>query len=289
MSVAAAPGAWERQRRRATLVLLAAPLLAVLVLFVAPMLQLAWLSLGGPDGPTLAHYAELGRPLYARLTLFTFELALGITVLSLLLGYPLAVLIASIGGATARWITAILLASLWLSLLARTYGWVVLLQRNGVVNDLLTGAGLVATPLELVYNRLGVAIGMTHLLLPFMVVSLVPALRAIDPRLVRAAASLGARPARVFLKVYLPLSMPGVAAGSVIVFIMALGYFVTPAILGGGRATTISIAIRNQVQMLVDLPLAAATSMALLAISIAALVVYERLAGVDRIFAGARR
>lgn len=279
-----APSAWERQRRIATLAVLLLPVAAFAVLFVAPMAQLAVLSLDAGGGIGLANYAELARPLYLRLILFTLQLALGVTLLCILLGYPVAYLITSLGGALARWIAAVLFVSLWLSILTRTYGWIVLLQRNGLVNQLLQSGGLTDAPLPLVYNTFGVMVGMTHLLLPFMVVALIPSLRAVDPGLVRASLSLGAPPLRTFLRVYLPLTVPGLFAGSVLVFIMAIGYFVTPAVLGGGQATTIALAIRTQVQVLLDLPLAAATSMALLVISVGALLLYERLSGVDRMF-----
>ncbi len=177
-----------------------------------------------------------------------------------------------------------LLITLWLSVLARTYSWIIILQRNGIVNRLLIGAGLVDHPLSLVYNETGVTIGMVHILLPFMIMTLVPALRAIDPNVVRSALSLGARPRVAFRRVYFRLSLPGVVAGSILVFTMALGFFITPAILGGGRTSTIVMAIMDQVQVLVDLPLASATSVALLAISVLILVLYEKIAGVDRIF-----
>ncbi len=129
---------------------------------------------------------------------------------------------------------------------------------------------------------------MVHILLPFMVMTLVPSLAAIDPALVRSALSLGARPRAAFWRVYFQLSLPGVVAGSILVFTMGLGFFITPAILGGGRATTIVMAIMSQVEQLVDLPLASATSVTLLAISLLILVLYERIAGVERVF-GARR
>lgn len=282
---AAAPGdVWARQRRRVTIALFVAPVTVMAVLFVAPMLELVRLSLTGEDGLSFEGYAELLRPVYLRLMLFTFELALEVTLLCLLIGYPLAFLLANTQDAFSRWLTLAILISLWLSVLSRTYSWVILLQRNGVVNNLLIWSGLADQPVPLVYNEVGVLVGMTHILLPFMVLTLVPALRAIDPVLVRSAASLGAGPFMVFRRVYFPLSLPGVVAGSILVFTMALGFFITPAILGGGKTTTIVMAIRNQVQQLVDLRLASATSVVLLLICFVILLIYERLSGVDRLF-----
>jgi ABC-type spermidine/putrescine transport system permease subunit I len=277
---------WQRHRRRVTLAMLALPVLAVALLFLAPMAQLAGLSL--EDG-SAAGYAELLRPVYFRLMLFTFELAVSVTLLCVLLGYPLAYLLATMPGRQGRLVTIVLLLSLWLGILARTYGWVVILQRNGIVNELLQSTGLIGAPLALVYNQTGVYIGMVHILLPFMVITLVPMLRAIDPALVRSAASLGASPWFAFRRVYLPLSVPGVLAGAMLCFAMAIGFFVTPAILGGGRASTIIMAIKNQLQVLVDLRLASATAIVLLVLSVAALLVCDRIAGVDRIFGAARR
>lgn len=287
--VATTGDVWLRQRRRVTLALFAAPVAVMLLLFVTPMLELVRLSLSGENGLTLEGYAELLRPVYLRLMLFTLELAVEVTLLCLVIGYPLAFLLANIPGAFARWLTLALLISLWLSVLSRTYSWVILLQRNGVVNNFLVWSGLSDSPVGLVYNEVGVLIGMTHILLPFMVLTLVPALRGIDPVLVRSAASLGAGPFMVFRRVYFPLSLPGVVAGSILVFTMALGFFITPAILGGGKTTTIVMAIRNQVQQLVDLRLASATSVMLLVVCFVILLLYERLSGVDRLFGAGKQ
>jgi putative spermidine/putrescine transport system permease protein/spermidine/putrescine transport system permease protein len=286
---AAAPrGSWERQRRRVTLILFAAPLAAILLLFVVPLGWLGWLSLLGDGSLSLQGYAELARPVYGRLMLFTVELAFVVTLACVVISYPLAYLLTNLQGAFGRWMGLALLLALWLSVLARTYGWIIILQRNGIANALLQWSGLTDAPLSLVYNRTGVYIGMIHILLPFMVMTLAPMLRAVDPQLVRSALSLGANPWKAFWRVYFPLSLPGVVAGSILVFTMALGFFITPAILGGGRASTIVMAIRDQVQVLVDLRLAAATSVMLLAVSIGILLAYQKVAGVDRIFGAGR-
>lgn len=282
----AVESAWLRQRRAATAVIMAAPLAALLLLFVLPMLQLLWLSFSSDSGFTLDNYWELGRPIYIRLTLYTFNISLLITLLCVAIGYPLAYLIARIGGALSRWIALFLVMSLWLSILTRTYGWVALLQRKGVINSMLISSGIIDQPLPLLYNPFGVVVGMLHLLLPFMVITLLPTFRSVDDSLIRASLCLGASPLRTFLKVFVPLTLPGVVAGSILVFVLAIGYFVTPAILGGGRSATIAMAIKNQVLTLVDLPLAAATSITLLVISVTALLIYERFSGVDRVFGG---
>jgi ABC-type spermidine/putrescine transport system permease subunit I len=279
---------WERQRNRVTRVLLVAPLALMALLFVVPLLYLVWLSFGGPEGFSLVGYEELLAPVYLRLALFTLQLAFTVTIACALIAYPLAYLLAHIEGTLIRFMTVALLISLWLSVLARTYSWIIILQRNGLVNGVLKASGLTDQPVPLVYNETGVYIGMIHILLPFMVMTMVPTLRAIDLSLVRSALSLGATPWQTFRRIYLPLSLSGLVAGSILVFTMAIGFFITPAILGGGRVNTIVMAIQNQVQVLVDLRLAAATSVVLLIISIAILFVYEKIAGVDRIFGKGR-
>jgi ABC-type spermidine/putrescine transport system permease subunit I len=182
-----------------------------------------------------------------------------------------------------------LFVSLWLSFLARTFSWIIMLQRNGVINRFLQSSGITDAPLSLVYNKTSVYIGMVHALLPFMIVTLVPALRAINPVFSRAAVSLGATPFKAFVYVYFPLSLPGVVAGSMLVFTLAFGFFVTPAILGGGRAPTIILAVRDLVQQVGDMQLASALSMTLLVICAALLVFYERMSGIDRMFGAEKR
>lgn len=277
---------WERQRASLTMKMLAVPLLAMVVLFVAPILVLLWMSFGGGGGEgfNLAGYRALLQPVYLRLLLFTLELAFYVTLATAVLAYPIAYLMVNLPGRFAQWMAVALFISLWLSFLARTFSWIIILQRNGIVNNLLQGAGIVDRPLALVYNATGVYIGMIHILLPFMIITLIPALKAIDPAYMRAALSLGARPSKVFWQVYFPLSLPGVVAGSMLVFTLAFGFFVTPAILGGGRTPTIVLAIRDQIQQLGNLQLAAATSMVLLVICLALLIAYDRIAGVDRLF-----
>ncbi len=279
---------WEEQRTRINILLLIAPVLAILLLFVAPVLILLWMSFGGDDGWSLAGYAALATPLYLRLLWYTLVLACLVTLLCLVIAYPIAYLLAHLQTALTRAMVTVLVLALWISVLARTFSWIIILQRNGIVNNLLMAARLIDTPLQLVYNQTGVYIGMVHILLPFMVMTLVPTLRAIDPAYMRAALSLGARPRAVFWRVYVPLSLPGIVAGSMLVFTMALGFFITPAMLGGGRVSTIVMAIREQVQTLADIRLAAATSMMLLVVCLAILVVTERVAGVEKLFGPGR-
>ncbi|MDP3339286.1 ABC transporter permease [Frigidibacter sp.] len=278
--------AWDLQRRRLTLSLMALPLAAMVLLFIAPILVLVWMSFGGgsADAAPFAGYQALLQPVYLRLLGFTLQLALTTTLICALLAYPIAYLMVNIESRFNQWMAITLFIALWLSFLARTFSWIIILQRRGVVNNFLVGTGITDQPLELVYNKLGVYIGMVHILLPFMVITLIPAMKAIDPAYVRAALSLGATPAKVFRQIYLPLSLPGLVAGSMLVFTLAFGFFITPAILGGGRAPTIVLAIRDQIQQLGNLQLAAATSMVLLVICLGLLVAYDRVSGVDKLY-----
>lgn len=278
--------AWDLQRRRLTFSLMAPPVLAMVILFVAPILVLVWMSFGGgTQGASLfAGYQALMQPVYLRLLGFTLQLAFITTLLCALLAYPIAYMMVNIQTRANQWMAVTLFIALWLSFLARTFSWIIILQRRGVVNEMLMGAGITSQPLELVYNQLGVFIGMTHILLPFMIITLIPAMKAIDPAYVRAALSLGATPLMVFRQIYLPLSLPGLVAGSMLVFTLAFGFFITPAILGGGRTPTIVLAIRDQIQQLGDLQLAAATSMVLLVICLGLLLAYDRISGVDRLY-----
>ncbi|WP_138464254.1 ABC transporter permease [Poseidonocella sp. HB161398] len=280
------PTAWERQQRGLTLSLMAVPMAVMALAFVLPLLVLLWMSFGGgsSEGFSLKGYGDLMQPVYLRLLGFTLQLALVTTLACALLAYPLAYLMVNIRSRFGAWMGMVLFVTLWLSFLARTFSWIIILQRRGVVNNLLVNTGLIDQPLELVYNKLGVYIGLIHILLPFMVITLIPAMKAIDPAYVRAALSLGATPGRVFREIYLPLSLPGLVAGSMLVFTLAFGFFITPAILGGGRAPTIVLAIRDQIQTLGNLQLAAATSMLLLVFCLGLLVLYDRISGIDRIY-----
>ncbi len=170
---------------------------------------------------------------YVAVILRTLATSASVTVLCLLIGYPLAYMLASSSERDARWLMMLVLLPFWTSLLVRTTAWLVLLQSNGVVNSALRWLGVVSEPLELVHNRLGVLIAMTHILLPFVVLPIHAVMKGISPAYWRAASSLGAAPLRNFVHVYLPLTLPGVAAGGLLVFILALGYYITPALVGG--------------------------------------------------------
>jgi ABC-type spermidine/putrescine transport system permease subunit I len=245
-------------------------LLFLLVLLVYPVGRMLAAGLAGEAGVAAAR--ELATvPLYRDVLLRTFRISLTVTLACLVLGYPVAYTLAT----APRWLAApllvLVLVPFWISLLARSFTWLVLLQRNGVVNRLLLALGLTTEPLPLVYNEPGVYVGMVHILLPYMILSLYAVLRGIDPRLLRAAANLGATQWQAFVRVYLPLSLPGVAAGSVLLFVLGLGFFITPALLGGGRVTLVAMLIEANIREALNWPLAAALSVLLLAATVLAL------------------
>jgi ABC-type spermidine/putrescine transport system permease subunit I len=162
----------------------------------------------------------------------------------------------------------------------------VLLGRRGVVNEALAALGLLGDPLPFLYNRMGVTIGMVHVLLPFMILPLYSVMRGIDVELLKAAQNLGANRRQSFLRVYLPLSLPGIGAGCLLVFVTALGFFITPALLGGRGDMMISMLIETQVRELLNWELASALAVALLAFTAAVLAVYQRWLGLDRLWGG---
>lgn len=219
---------------------------------------------------------------FRAVVLRSFWISLLVTATCLALGWPLAWLIASLRGPAATLLLAAVLLPFWISVIVRTAAWMVLLQREGVVNAALETVGLTTEPLPLLMNRVAVVIGMVHILLPFMVLPLVAAFRALDPRLPRAAASLGAAPWRVFLRITLPLSLPGVGAGCLLVFIQALGFYITPALLGGANDQMLAWFVGFYATRSVNWGLAAALSIMLLVSVGICVALYGRLAGFRR-------
>ena len=218
----------------------------------------------------------------------TFVVSASVTLLCLLLGYPLAALIARAKGGVANTLLILVLLPFWTSLLVRTSAWVVLLQSRGVVNSALAWLGLIdpSQPLDLIYNRIGVLIAMTHILLPFMVLPIYSVMKSIPPVYLRAASSLGAPPVSAFFRVYLPMSMPGVSAGGLLVFILALGYYITPALVGGPRDQMVSYFIAYYANQVTNWGMAAALSAILLVAVLVLYAVYNKFVGIDRLRIG---
>ncbi len=232
---------------------LAAPsFLIIIAVIMIPLGWLFYLSLIGKGGEfSLVNYQKMIEyKSYARVYLTTFEVSILTTLVCILIGYPLAYFLAQLPQRMAGIFMLTVLLPFWTSLLVRTYAWLVLLQKKGLLNEFAIQIGLWETPVKLVHNMTGTLIGMVHIMLPFLVLPLYGAMRRIEPDLMRAAANLGAKPVQVFWKVFFPMSLPGMVAGSLIVFVLCLGFYVTPAVLGGGRvvmvATQITAILENQ-------------------------------------------
>ncbi len=223
---------------------------------------------------------------YQVLYVKTLGIALSITVLCMLLGYPLAYYLAKAPSKTANALMILVLLPFWTSLLVRTTSWIALLQTDGVVNTVLMGLGLIDTPLNLLYTRFATVIAMTHILLPFMVLPLYSVMRGIDPSYMRAAISMGSPPMQAFFRVFFPLTLSGLGAGTLLVFIISIGYYITPALVGGSDGQMISNIIAFNIQSTSNWGLAAALGSILLAIILLLYWVYDRLVGAGNLKLG---
>jgi ABC-type spermidine/putrescine transport system permease subunit I len=273
-------GLWERIRGLS----LAGP--ALLLVFVTMILPVGWLfglSLLSDDGHlTVEHYRRMvEQPSYWRTFRTTFEVSALTTVICILLGYPLAYFLAQLPRRVAALCMIAVLLPLWTSLLVRTYAWLVLLQRRGLVNTWAIQLGLWDEPITLVHNLTGTLVGMVHVMLPFLVLPVYGSMIAIDRDVLRAAANLGASPTRSFWTVFLPLSLPGLGAGALIVFILCLGFYVTPAVLGGGKVIMVASRIANDIEIFFNWGAASALGVVLLVLTLAFIWVAARLMRIE--------
>lgn len=235
-----------------------------------------------PDGTIQQRDTRIYLKLYGK----TLWMALIITLLTLILGYPLAFYMAQSSTARANFLMVFVLLPFWTSLLVRTTAWIALLQTNGVVNSTLIALGLTRDPLDMLYTQFSTIIAMTHILLPFMILPLYSVMRGIDPSYMRAAMSMGSRPIPAFLRIYLPMSLPGLSAGALLVFIISVGYYITPALVGGTDGQMISNIIAFHMQQSNNWELAAALGSLLLFLIIALYWLYDRFVGAGNIKLG---
>jgi putative spermidine/putrescine transport system permease protein len=258
----------SQDRDRLTTWLFIVPsVLFVLLVFVFPTLIFLRRSFFDPSF-TLQNYARIvHEPVYLQVIWITFKIAIIVTALTVVFGYPFAYAINRARGTLKLILLGLTLLPFWTSLLVRTFAFILLLQQQGLINRVLLTLHVISTPVALVYNLPGVLIGMTYMLLPYMVLPLYGILHRIDPKIEWSATSLGASRLRAFCSTTLPLSAPGVVAGSAIVFLLSLGFFVTPALLGGPREQTISMIIEAQVNQLLNWGFAAALSVVLILIT----------------------
>lgn len=252
-------------------------LLFLALCFLAPLIGLLLRGVLEPT-PGLGNYETLfANSAYSRVLINTFSVAGLVTLISLLLGFPLAWAITLAPRGWGRWLLSIILLSMWTSLLARSYAWLVLLQGSGVINSTLMWLGVIDQPLELVHNLTGVVIGMSYIMIPFIVLPLQATMSAIDPMVLQAGSICGASPWRNFFRVFLPLCRPGLFSGGLMVFVMSLGYYVTPALLGGAQNMMLPEFIVQQVQSFLNWGLASAAAALLIAITLLLFYVYLKL------------
>jgi putative spermidine/putrescine transport system permease protein/mannopine transport system permease protein len=263
------------------------PVVFLALFFLWPLARVVWRSVADPS-LGVGHYARiLGGGPYLAVLWITVETAATVTAICLLLAYPVAYVIAQAKGTRLKVLTGLVLVPLWTSVVIRSYAWMVVFQRRGVLNEALGTLGWIDEPIRFLPGTIAVNVGMVHIMLPFMILPLVASMRGIDRSLLRAAGILGAGPFTAFRKIFLPLSLPGVLAGAALVFMMSLGFFITPALLGGPRHTMAAVLIEQQASSLLDWGMASALSTLLLLLTLAIYGVYVRLTGVAGL-AGAR-
>ncbi|MBD9641704.1 ABC transporter permease [Ensifer sp. ENS07] len=272
--------------RSATILLLMPLALLLAIGFVYPLLQLVKISLFTPEFGIESYRRILNEPLYLLVLLRTFMVAFCVMVLCLVGGYPVAFAMSRLKGRSAALVAACVLIPLWTSVLIRSYAWIVLLQRNGIINSALLDAGLVSEPLKLIYTETAVIVAMAHVLMPFMILPLFSTLRSIPKDLSHAALNLGAGPLVTFLRVTLPLSTPGVFAGCVMTFILAIGFYITPTLVGGPGSMMIATLIGQQTTVVLDWSFAAALSTVLLVITLILVVAFRKTISLNKGFNG---
>jgi len=236
---------------------------------------------------TWVHFHEIFNDphgLYLGVFLTTFRVAATVTLLCLVLGYPMAALLLLAKGRLRQALLICILLPFWTSVLVRTYAWMILLGKNGLVNALLVGIGIIEQPVQLIFNTTGAVIGMTHVMLPYMIFPLYSVMRNIDSGIMRAAYNLGAKPWQAFLKVFLPLTLPGIYAGGLIVFVISLGFFITPALMGGQKDIMVAVLIERQVMETLEWGLSAGLSLILLVATLLLTLIMRRFSKVRGIF-----
>lgn len=263
--------------------LLAPSCLVLLLLFVVPIGYVLLLSVTDPR-LGLAHYARVFTvPLYTRVLVNTFLTSLVVTALCLVLGYPVAYVMARRNDWVSTLLVTVVAMSFWTGFLVRTYAWLVILGSKGPLVAAYGTLGL-GQPPQLLFTTFSSTLGMTHILLPYMILALFAVMKKIDPNHLKAAASLGARPAATFRSVFLPLSLPGVVNGSLLVFVICLGFFVTPILLGTPKNMMISQLINQQIDELLAWGFASAVAVVLLGATSVVVAIYNRFVGLDRLW-----
>jgi len=240
----------ERKEHTSMLLLLTPALVMVVVLLIMPLCWLAFQSVQTEEGFSLANYIRIFQEsIYWDTFALPFKISFLVTILSIVMGFPIAYAASRLQGFWANLILICVILPFWTSVLVRAYAWLVLLQRRGLVNQTLMDLGIIDQPLTLMHNTTGTVIGTLHVMLPFMVLPLYSVMKKIPQDLMQASESLGAKPFYTFRRVFLPMAAPGVMAGSILVFVICLGFFITPELLGGGRTILVSMLVQRNVEL----------------------------------------
>jgi putative spermidine/putrescine transport system permease protein len=257
-------------------------------MFLMPLLNIFWLSFTDP-APGLGNYADLFvKDTLGKIIWTTVRVCLITTVISVLLGYSIAYAMTHVKDAARQKMLMLLLISFWISVLVRTFAWLMLLGRNGLVNNGLEAAGIIAQPIPFMRNELGVLIGMVHYMVPYAVLPILASMQNIDARVLSASRNLGASGAYTFRRIYLPLTRPGLVAAALLVFILCLGFYVTPAVLGGGKVLMVAEYISVQILVTLRWGTAAMLGVLLLAGVLSLLFIMSRFMKLSTVFGGAR-
>lgn len=256
-------------------------ILFLVLAFGIPLVMIIVRSLTDPSPEN--YLGVLTDPVYRASLWRTVEIAVMVTILSVVIGYPVAYVMARSSRGVMIFLLAVLMLSFWTSLLVRTFAWQVILNNTGIINSFLMDLGVIQAPLPLIRNLFAVFVGMVHILMPYAILAMYASLRSIPAEVEQAAQSLGARPSKVFLRVTLPLSLPGVVAGGVLVFVLSLGFYITPALLGGPQDALISQSIVLQVQQYLQPGMGSAMAVVLVLLVLVVLFLATRFVGLGRI------
>jgi ABC-type spermidine/putrescine transport system permease subunit I len=253
------------------------------LVFIYPIALFLSKSVLDPE-PTLRHLIHLfDTDIYLRVIWITFRISFTVTMACVLFGYPIAYLLSEVSEGTRNLLMILVIIPFWTSLLVRNYAWMVLLGRRGVFNSVLADLGILETPIRMLHSSFAVNVGMVQMMMPFMILAMFSVMKGIDRGLLRAAESLGANKFQAFTRVFLPLSLPGVGAGSLLVFIYSLGFFITPALLGGRKSIMISMVIEEHVSTLLNWGFASALALMLLVATMLFFFVYSRFFKIEQI------
>ncbi len=271
----------ERWEKVTVFAFVAPAVVLLLCFFVYPIATFLLNSFFDPSFTTEHYVKAFTRPVYLRILRVTFEISILTTLGALIIGYPVAYLFANVPPTIRNILLPVVLFPFWTSILVRMYAWMALLGYNGVINQMLLKGDIISTPLPMLFNRFSVLVGMIHFMLPYMILTLYSVMSGIPKELTQAAASLGAPPYKQFFRVYLPLSMPGVGAGCLLVFILAIAFFVTPALLGGIKDTMISQVIPLEIAETFNWAFGAALSLLLMIVTTSLYLIYNRFMSIE--------